>query len=556
MVREIFFICLELAGALALFMYGMQLTSDGIQRAAGDRLQKTVNFMTRNNFFAVVTGVLVTILIQSSSATTVMVVSFVNAGLLTLIQAIGVIMGANIGTTLTGWIVAAVGIQKYSIVAFAVPIFGFGYFMSIMKKRGDAFRSYGEALMGFALIFLGLEFLAKAIPDPSGDALIFLKEFAGKGWITTVVCVIVGTIFTMLINASSATIAIVIGLSAKGIINFEMAAAITLGANIGTTFDSFLVSLGANTNAKRAAWAHIFFNVFGSLWVIIALKPFLALVDFVVPGEITTASAGAHIAMLHTLFNAVNTIVLFPFVNQYAALVSWLFKEKTGEGEAKKPVYVASPFVSSPELNMVRARKDLADMANVAETMFASFTRDLKSTPKDIEAAVTRARDLEEYADTMREGISKFLLDIARQDITQKTKENIGVMLRVVNELESVTDSCLSLTFLMERSKKKKLTLDAVEIDKLGPYTKLVEDFLAFAKAKVNGHITEEELKVAFAFEEKIDEYRNELKKMARKRLQAGAEVKTELLFIDMVRIVEKVGDYTYSISEALREMK
>ncbi|HQL33542.1 MAG TPA: Na/Pi symporter, partial [Treponemataceae bacterium] len=284
MLWSIIVIVFKLLGALGLFMFGMELSSTGIQRAAGDRLQGTVNFMTRNRFVAVFTGVLVTVVIQSSSATTVMVVSFVNAGLLNLVQAIGVIMGANIGTTLTGWIIAAVGVQKFSIAAIAVPLFGLGFFMSLMKQKGDTVVSYGEGLMGFAMIFLGLEYLAKAIPDPSPDALLFLKNFADKGWFAILVCVLVGTVFTMLINASSATIAIVIGLSAKGILSFEMAAAITLGANIGTTFDSFLVSLGTNTNAKRAAWAHILFNVIGTVWVVVVLRPFITLVDWITPG--------------------------------------------------------------------------------------------------------------------------------------------------------------------------------------------------------------------------------------------------------------------------------
>ncbi|HPX46943.1 MAG TPA: Na/Pi symporter, partial [Treponemataceae bacterium] len=188
MLWSIIVIVFKLLGALGLFMFGMELSSTGIQRAAGDRLQGTVNFMTRNRFVAVFTGVLVTVVIQSSSATTVMVVSFVNAGLLNLVQAIGVIMGANIGTTLTGWIIAAVGVQKFSIAAIAVPLFGLGFFMSLMKQKGDTVVSYGEGLMGFAMIFLGLEYLAKAIPDPSPDALLFLKNFADKGWFAILVC--------------------------------------------------------------------------------------------------------------------------------------------------------------------------------------------------------------------------------------------------------------------------------------------------------------------------------------------------------------------------------
>lgn len=556
MVLNAILICLELVGALALFMYGMQLTSDGIQRAAGDRLQRTVNFMTRNTFFAVTTGALVTILIQSSSATTVMVVSFVNAGLLSLIQAIGVIMGANIGTTLTGWIVAAVGIQKYSIVAMAVPIFGLGFFMSIWKRRSDAFRAYGETLMGFALIFLGLEFLAKAIPDPSGDALLFLKNFADRGWLAIIVCVLVGVVFTMLINASSATIAIVIGLAAKGILPFDMAAAITLGANIGTTFDSFLVSLGANTVAKRAAWAHIIFNIVGTVWVVAVFHPFVALVDWIVPGEIGPRSAGAHIAMLHTLFNTMNTALLAPFVKHYARILSLMFPDKPEDMERRKLVYAEGSFTSSPELNMVQAQRQVAELSEAAETMFVDFRLALGQPSTNFEELIQKSSQLEAYADSMREGLTRFLLEIARQDITDKTKRTIGVMMHVVNELEGITDECYSLMHLLGRAGKKKLKLEKDEMELLQPYAKTMEEFLHFVKARVNEKISEEDLRSAFDFEAAIDALRSDLKKVARKRLKAGAEVKAQLLFIDIVRIIEKVGDYAFSIAEALREAK
>lgn len=552
MFLQILGIVFELVGALALFMYGMQLTSDGIQRAAGDRLQKTVNLMTKNSFFAVVTGILVTILIQSSSATTVMVVSFVNAGLLNLFQAIGVIMGSNIGTTLTGWIIAAVGVKKFSVVALAVPIFGLGFFMSIMKKRGDAFRSYGETFMGFALIFLGLEYLAKAIPDPSPEALLFLREFAGRGWITTVACVLVGAVFTMLINASSATLAIVIGLASKDIITFQMAAAITLGANIGTTFDSFLVSLGANVNAKRAAWAHILFNVFGTLWVVVVLDPFLVLVDFITPGAITVESAGTHIAMLHTLFNTVNTIVLFPFVKQFAALVSRLIKEKPGE--ARKLAYQARALTESPELNVLQARKDVAELSAVAREMFAGFRSLLADEKGAME--IQRFEELENYADALKEGTTKYLLEIARQEVADKTRENISVFVRLIGELESVTDACLSLAHLADKARRKKVDFDKDEVKKLGPYTSLVEDFLAFVGDHVAGSLSADELRMAEDFENAVDGLRDELKKLARKRLKAGADVKAELLYIDVVRVVEKVGDYAYAAAVALRDIR
>lgn len=556
MVLDIVFICFKLLGALGLFMYGMQLSSDGIQRAAGDKLQGTVNFMTKNRFFAVFTGVLVTVLIQSSSATTVMVVSFVNAGLLTLFQAIGVIMGANIGTTLTGWIIAAVGVQKFSIALIAVPLFGVGFFMSLMKKKGDAFVSYGEGLMGFALIFLGLEYLAKAIPDPSGDALLFLAEFSNKGWLAIIVCVLVGMVFTMLINASSATLAIVIGLASKGIINFEMAAAITLGANIGTTFDSFLVSLGANTNAKRAAWAHIMFNVIGTVWVVVVLRPFIQLVDWITPGEINPSTAGAHIAMMHTMFNLANTVVLLPFVKQYAGLLERIIKPKPGEEDFAKLQYRPATLLASPELNIAQARSELAELACVAESLFTRLRTELADVNGWTPERVEYYERYSVYANSMQEGLSKFLLEIARQDISDKTRDNIGLLLRMVNDFESVCYGCASMASMQEKGARKKVVFAEEEIQQLEPFTALAHDFLIFVKSKIDKPLSEADLALAVDYENRVDACRAELKKLARRRIKKGSDVKAELQFIDLIRHVEKIGDNAYSVAVTLREMR
>lgn len=556
MVLDIVGICFKLLGALGLFMYGMQLSSDGIQRAAGDKLQGTVNFMTKNRLMAVFTGSLVTVLIQSSSATTVMVVSFVNAGLLNLVQAIGVIMGANIGTTLTGWIIAGVGVQKFSIALIAVPLFGIGFFMSLMKKKGDAFVSYGEGLMGFALIFLGLEYLAKAIPDPSPDALLFLQDFSNRGELAFIVCVLVGTVFTMLINASSATIAIVIGLSAKGIITFEMAAAITLGANIGTTFDSFLVSLGANTNGKRAAWAHIMFNVIGTIWVLFVFRPFLTLVDWITPGPINPETAGAHIAMLHTLFNLANTIVLLPFVRQYAALVSRFIKAKPGEEELAKLQYKPAMLLSSPELNIAQARSDIAELARVSESLFDRLRGELPDSTVWTQENLEYYERYDAYAASMREGLSKFLIEIARQDISDKTRDNIGILLRMVNDFESVCSSCATIAAMQEKAARKKLVFGEDEIRQLEPFTLLVHEFLDFVKVRLDKPLGEEDLALAVEFENRVDACRADLKRLARKRIKSGYDVKAELQYIDLIRHIEKIGDYTYSVAVTLREMK
>lgn len=556
MIGQVLTIVFELAGALAMFMFGLELSSNGIQRAAGNKLQKAVNLMTRNTLVATLTGMTVTILIQSSSATSVMMVSFVNAGLLSLEQSVGVMLGSNIGTTLTGWLVAAAGIKKFSVVALAVPIFGVGFFVSLIKKR-DYFKSYGEALMGFALIFLGLEFMAEAIPNPSAEVLSALKELEGRGWLAVLAGIGAGCVFTILINASSATIAITIGLAMKGIIGYDMAAAIVLGANIGTTFDSFLVSIRANTAARRSAWGNILFNIGGTLLIAAIFRPFGRMVDFLVPGAFTPASAGTHIAMYHTIFNVATSVLLLPFARPYARMLEALIPEKPAEAvERARKAYAVGELLSSPELNLVHARKEIADMAGVARSMFSRFRAGLKEKPADLAAEVEWFKAEEELADRMQEELSRFLLEVARQDIGERTQSNIHSMLRVVDDLENITDSATSLAFLLEKSARKGLVLDQEELDALAPYTLIADEFLRFVEERAGSPIDAEALALAARLEEKLDEFRAALKKKARKKIKAGADVKTELLFIDMVRHIEKIGDFAYSLAEALREMR
>ena len=562
---------LTLIGGLALFMYGMERSSESIQRAAGERLQSVLNMMTKNSIVGVLTGAIVTILVQSSSATTVMLITFVNAGLLSLTQAIGVIMGANIGTTLTGWIIAAVGIAKFSIISLAVPLFGIGFFMSIAKRKSDSFRSYGNAIMGLAFIFLGLDFIERAIPTPSASALLFLQNFSKLGYGAILISVLVGTVFTMLVNASSATLAIVIAMASQGIIDFNIAAALTLGANIGTTLDAFLASIstGTNTNARRAAWAHILFNVLGTVWVVILFKPFISLVDWVVPSPIEPKSIGVHIAMLHTLFNTLNTLLLLPFVRQYASFLERIIKEKPGEAELRT-FYLPKTLMATPELSLIRARKEISEMVVLARTMFdrsrslftEKLTNESKASPDtanatsvDMDAEIEWFIAKENYADSMHEGLTKYLLSITSMDLSERTRERVNIKLRIVSELENMTDECLSIAFIIKKKHDKKLEFDPESVAALDPFGELVDEFLDFIAERLNVGINQEELKIASEMEDRIDDYKRRLKKTARYRLDRGADVRAELLYIDLIRHIEKIGDCAYAIAEELRNL-
>jgi phosphate:Na+ symporter len=548
---QIAIIIIELVGALGLFLFGMKILSESIQRAAGDRLKHTLNLMTGNTFKALLTGLGMTALVQSSSATTVMVVSFVNAGLLTVVQAAGVIFGANIGTTTTAWIVSLIGF-KLKIAELALPLIGIGFIMLMSARRGSKVRDYGEAAIGFGLLFLGLDYLSHVLPKPSPDMLHFLASVANLGVISVLIATLAGTILTILVHSSSAATAIIITLAVEGVISFEMAAGLVLGANIGTTLDAFLASIGARTAARRTAMIHILFNVLGTIWAVILFKPFLAVVNLLAGGS----TIAQHIAMMHTIFNVVNAAIFAPFAVQFANLVTRLIKARPGEEHMLQTLeYVAAPLMDSPELNLMRAQKEISDMAGLCSTMFGRFRLILRDRPVDLAEDVDAFGTMENYADQMREGLSKLLFECASRDMGAAGKD-VGVMLRMVTDLEDITDDCFSLVMLLDKAGSRKLKPDAKDIDSLGPYTELVGSFLDFVRDHINGPISDEQLAVARALEDRIDGFRKALKKKSRKRMQAGGDIKAELLFIDIVRHIEKIGDHAYGVARALREIR
>lgn len=409
--------------------------------------------------------------------------------------------------------------------------------------------------MGFAMIFLGLEFLSKAIPKPSGDVLYFLQNFSNLGFLSVIIAVLVGTVFTIFVNASSATLAIIIALAAEGVIDFRMAAALTLGANIGTTFDAFLASLATNPNGKRAAYAHILFNVFGTVWVIVVFDPFLRLVDFLTPGALSPQTLGIHIAMLHTMFNACNTLVLLPFIDQYAAVMRKIFPDKPESAEMVL-AYHPQPILPTPELSIIHARKEISDMAVLARQMFVRARSGLAALPDNMDGEIEWFGKREGYADSMQEELTRYLLMINRQDVNSRTEENLGQLMHMVDDLENITDSCLSLAYLLERQKKKSLVLGKSEATGLIPYTALVEEFLDFIVQNIGGSLSPDQLLLAGDYETKVDAMRKELKKKARRRLREGGEVRAELLFLDMIRHIEKIGDHAFDVAGSLKSMK
>jgi phosphate:Na+ symporter len=553
-------IVLRIAGGLCLFLYGMKVMSDGIQQAAGDRLQRVLGLMTGNRLAGVITGFAVTAVIQSSSATTVMVVSFVNAGLLTLTQSIGVIMGANIGTTVTAWIVSLVGFSL-NLSSLALPAVGIGFIIRVIKWKS---RTLGEVILGFGLLFLGLDFLTKSMP-PLGNTMDIIARLSGLGFASALIGAGAGLVMTLITHSSSASTAIMLTMAFNGVIAYEMAAAMILGANIGTTIDAALAAIGTKTAAKRAALVHVLFNVIGAVWAIAFLKPLLALVELVspgtvLPGMVQTPLIPTHLAMFHTVFNTVNTIFFFPFVKPFAALVSFLIKDdKPGHTpEHYSLVYKSGSIQNTPELNIVRAEKEIRDMAGIASSMYGRVCTALKTLKETedregmISTLIGEMKEREEYADEMREALTAFLIECTREQLNPRSERRVSQLLRIIADLEDMTDDCYSVGLLLERSVRKNHIFKGKEMTALVPYVALVEDFLTLVREHLGRRLSPEETEYAKSLEEKIDASRNKLRKLGRKRIEAGVDVKTELLFIDLVRRIEKLGDYCFDIAEAL----
>ncbi len=540
----------QLIGSLGFLLYGMKMMSDGIQKSAGESLHRILGLMTGNRFFAVLTGTFITMIIQSSSATTVMVVSFVNAGLLTLKQSIGVIFGANIGTTITAWIVSLFGF-KFNISAFAIPLFGIGFILTSLKKIKK--QSIGEALMGFGLLFLGLDLLSSAMPSLDAENISFLSNLTSKGTISLLIGVFAGIVITLIIHSSSAATAIIITMSFNGLLTWDFAAAMVLGSNIGTTIDAVIASIGTKVNARRAALVHVLFNVTGTILAMIFFKPLLSLVDILVPGPVQE-SITTHIAMLHTVFNILNTLIFLPFVSQLAHITEKIIKPKKDETpdnyKLEMPPEGHAEYAAAA---LIRAEKEILDMTSLVTKMFDRIkvcfgqnSTSLISTNKEVLAQE------ETFADQMHEVLSTYLVRCMDLSVTEKQRENISQMLHIVDELESMTDDCYSVGILLNRSVEKNMHFAQEDLQRLEPYVDLINKFVDFIRNNMNHHLTEAKLKEAQLLEDQIDLFRKNLKKIARKRLENGADVKTELLYIDLVRHLEKIGDRAFSISEAL----
>ena len=539
---------LLLIGSLGFLLYGMHLMSDGVQKSAGEKLQRALARITGNPIIGVCTGLLVTMIIQSSGATTVMVISFINAGLLTLAQSVGVIFGANIGTTITAWIVALFGFN-FKISAFAIPIFGLGFFLTIVKDFHV--KNIGEAVMGFALLFLGLSGLSDVF---SFDAsrLSFISKMQSWGVFSIILGVIIGTAITALMHSSSAFSAIVITMAFNGIITWEIACAMTLGSNIGSTIDAILASFGSTANARRSALIHVMFNVFGTTLALIFFKPFIRFIVWITPSQ----NIAIQISMLHTVFKTLNTMILLPLSKQLIRLSHFIIKDdQNGSLGYYHLDFQVSIGKESIAMHIIRLEKEIADMTDVVTRMFdrlqaGILNRDKKFIVNHMDALV----EAENYCDQMHEQIVKYIINCQHLSVTPAQHSNLSIMVQVTEDLEAMTDECLTAALLLQRSIEKKMKFPHEDMEQLVPYVELARQFLQFIRININKHLNETKLAMAQELEDQIDLFMKELKKLARKRLESGADVKSELLYIDLIRQIEKIGDNAFNISSLLAQ--
>ena len=542
---------LLLVGSLGFLLYGMRLMSAGVQKSAGERLQRALGMLTGNSFMGLLTGLLITMIIQSSGATTAMVVTFINAELLSLSQSVGVIFGANIGTTITAWIVSLFGFN-FQISTFAIPIFGFGFFMTLFKNHNV--RNIGEAIMGFGLLFMGLSGLSDVFSFDA-SSLTFLTKFQQWGALSVIISFVIGIVITALMHSSSAFTAIVITMAYNNIITWETACAMTLGSNIGSTIDAILAAIGTSADAKRSAVIHVLFNFIGTILALIFFKPFITFVKWITPGN----NIAIQISMRHTVFKTINTAILLPFKNQLIKLSQIIVKDSK-ENSLKHyhlDFQEATFGKESSAMHIIRIEKEIANMTDVVTSMFdqlqIGFTNRYKSFTEEYHEQLENE---ENYCDQMHEQLIRYIINCQHLPVTDVQRNNLSIMITIIEELEGMSDQCFSAAMLIERSIEKKMKFPQEDMERLIPYVELARQFLQFIRININKHLDEKKLELATELEDQIDQYRKNLKKIAKKRLENGADVKAELLYLDLVRQIEKIGDHAFSISELLAQTK
>ena len=556
-----FYDFLKLIGSLGLFLYGMKIMSEGLQKVAGDRLRSILTAMTTNRVTGVLTGVLITALIQSSSATTVMVVSFVNAGLLTLAESISVIMGANIGTTVTAWIISIFGF-KVDMAAFALPLLAIALPLIFSGKSNR--KSIGEFIFGFSFLFMGLSYLKANAPDLNAnpEMLAFVQNYTDMGFFSILLFLFIGTILTMIVQASAATMAITLIMCANGWISLELGAALVLGENIGTTITANLAALTANTQAKRAALAHFVFNVFGVIWVLIIFHPFMELVNWVVDTFFQSnnpeVAISYKLSAFHSIFNICNVCILIWGVKLIERTVCALIHPKE-EDEEPRLRFITGGMLSTAELSILQARKEIHLFAERTHRMFG-MVQDLMHTEKDddFNKLFSRVEKYENISDNMELEIANYLNQVSEGRLSSESKLQIRAMLREVTEIESIGDSCYNLARTINRKRQTNQDFTEKQYEHIHFMMKLTDDALAQMIVVVEKPEHQSiDINKSFNIENEINNYRNQLKNQNILDVNNKEyDYQMGVYYMDIIAECEKLGDYVVNVVEASSDIK
>lgn len=576
---------LKLIGSLGLFLYGMKLMSESLQKLAGNKMRQILTAMTSNRVTGVLTGIFITALIQSSSATTVMVVSFVNAGLLDLVGSIGVILGANVGTTVTSWLVAVLGLGKFSMSDLALPIIGCTLPLLFSKKRSR--KNWGEMFVGFGLLFLALRFLQESMPTNLHDfpgVGEFIQKISFLGFRSWMIFLLIGAVLTTLFQSSSATVALTLVICSKGWIGYEDAAAMIMGENIGTTITANLAAAVANVQAKRAALAHFIINVFGVVWLFAIFTPFLhfigdlcvtlhisrynpiysdpRLLNEAFPPEARAgviASINAAMPLVLSLFNTlakgINVAILIWFTKMIAKLVSRIIPPKPGD-DTFTLKHIKIGLLSTPDASLFQAKQEISLYGQNTLEMFRKMVQAFDLSRGDYEKAFDKLQQMEDESDQVEIEIADYLTKVSESRLTSENSQRVRAMFKIVSEIESVADSVLNVSKAIYRRNEQGITFPEELSNKLKHMLELVDESITIMCTNLTTEYTAVNPKKAYELEKAINDYRTILKQ---EHLLAIEEKKydysTGILYTDIFSECEKIGDYTINVTQAMKEI-
>ena len=553
----------KLVGALGFFIYGMKVMSDGIQKVAGSKMRSILSKMTSNRFLGVATGFMITALLQSSSATTVMIVSFVNAGLLTLVESIGVIMGANVGTTITAWLISLLGF-KVKISAIALPIIAIGFPMMFSSK--SSIKSWAEVLIGFALLFMGLDELKHAVPNlkENPEFLGFLASYADMGVFSTLLFIGVGTILTLVVQSSSAAMALTLVMCYEGYIPFELAAAMVLGENIGTTITANLAAMVGNVHAKRAARAHLIFNVFGVVWMLFAFKIFITNIDTYMINNMglsplnfdmeNPVAIPLGLSIFHTTFNILNMLFLVGFVPLISRIVIKMQPSKGEMDEEFHLEHIGGGLMQTGELSVLEANKEVTKFGNITTRLFDMIPELLKETDiKKFNSLMARIRKYEDITDRMEVEIADYLAKASQVEMSDSASIKVRSMISMINDMERIGDICYQLSITIERKREQKAYFTPELRISLEEMISEVQKAMIIMNKNLNSSYSQVLIADADEAELAINKMRNQLRKKYLQNIEKGeGKIQTGMIYNNLIHSLEKVGDHVFNISEAI----